>query len=291
MAESRSVLITGASRGIGRACALGLAVRGWRVFAGVRHESDGIALREEAGQAQLTPVRLDITDSSQIADAARLITESVGDRGLDGLVNNAGIAVAGPLEFVALADFREQLEINVVGSLAVTQAMLGLLRSAKGRLVMVSSLSGRVGLPMIGSYSASKAALEAISDTLRLELHEHGVSVSVVQPGPIETELVENSIRQAERRIEGLSALVSETYGPLMAASVATARGTMSDALPTAAVVRQVVHALESSRPKTRYLTIRAGWAVQFATNFLPDRWRDAAVLRVLSHYKARSSG
>jgi NAD(P)-dependent dehydrogenase (short-subunit alcohol dehydrogenase family) len=149
MAESRSVLITGASRGIGRACALGLAARGWRVFAGVRLEADGLALSEEVGEA-LTPVRLDVTDPDQIADAARLIARVVGTRGLDGLVNNAGIAVAGPLEFLPLADFRAQLETNVVGMLAVTQAMLGLLRLARGRLVMVSSLSGRIGLPLIG---------------------------------------------------------------------------------------------------------------------------------------------
>jgi NAD(P)-dependent dehydrogenase (short-subunit alcohol dehydrogenase family) len=290
MTEPRSVLITGASRGIGRACALGLAARGWRVFAGVRNVADGSALRDEAGE-RLRPIRLDITDADQIAEAAALIAEGVGDRGLDGLVNNAGIAVAGPLEFVPLTDFRAQLETNVVGTLAVTQAMLGSLRRAKGRLVMISSLSGRVGFPLIGPYCASKAAMEAMADSLRVELHAHGVSVSVVQPGPIETKLVEDSIRQAERRIEALPPLVMETYGPLMEASLASARGTMSDALPTEAVVRQVAHALESRRPKTRYLTVRGGWAYRMATNLTPDRWRDAVVRRVLAHYQARPSG
>jgi NAD(P)-dependent dehydrogenase (short-subunit alcohol dehydrogenase family) len=279
-------LITGASRGIGRACALGLAARGWRVFAGVRHEDDGRALRDAAGDS-LTPVRLDVTDARQIAEAATLIAETLGERGLNGLVNNAGVAVAGPLEFVPLADFRAQLETNVVGMLAVTQAMLGPIRRARGRLVMVSSLSGRVGFPLIGPYCASKAAMEAMADTLRAELHAQGVSVSVVQPGPIETELVEESIAQAERRFEGLPPLVMETYGSLMNAGLATARGTMSDALPTEAVVRQVVHALESSRPKTRYLTIRGGWAFRLTTNLVPDRWRDALVRRVLAHYLA----
>jgi NAD(P)-dependent dehydrogenase (short-subunit alcohol dehydrogenase family) len=290
MADSRSVLITGASRGIGRACALGLAARGWRVFAGVRLEGDGRALRVEGGE-NLTPILLDVTDAGQVADASRLVAEAVGERGLDGLVNNAGIAVAGPLEFVPLADFRAQLETNVVGTLAVTQALLGPLRRAKGRLVMVSSLSGRVGLPLIGPYCASKAAMEAMADTLRAELHEAGVFVSVVQPGPIETELVEDSIRQAERRVEGLPTLVMETYGPLVRAGLATARGTMGDALPTGSVVRQVTHALESRRPKARYLTIRGGWAFRLATNLVPDRWRDAVVRRVLAHYLARAPG
>ncbi len=280
MAEPRTVLITGASRGIGRACALGLAARGWRVHAGVRSEADGESLL--AGG--ITPVLLDVTDPDQVARAAR----EVGPGGLDALVNNAGIAVAGPLEFIPLADFRAQLETNVVGMLAVTQAMLGPLRAARGRLVMISSLSGRVGFPLIGPYCASKAAIEAMADALRVELRPHGVRVSVVQPGPIETSLVEDSIGQAERRVEALPADAREVYGPMMDDGLAAARGTMGDALPAASVVRQVIHALESRRPKTRYLTIRGGWAFRLATNVLPDPVRDAVVRRVLAHYGGR---
>jgi NAD(P)-dependent dehydrogenase (short-subunit alcohol dehydrogenase family) len=130
--------------------------------------------------------------------------------------------------------------------------------------------------------------MEAMADTLRVELHGQGVFVSVVQPGPIETKLVEDSIDQAERRVERLPPQAREIYGPLMDAGLASARGTMSDALPTAAVVRQVAHALESPRPKTRYLTVRGGWAFRLATNLLPDRWRDSVVRRVLSHYGGR---
>ena len=162
-----AVVITGASTGIGKACALELDRRGFRVFAGVRSESAAQELQAQAS-ARLTPVRIDVTDAASIAAAAETIARSVGDAGLAGLVNNAGIAVSGPLEIVPIDALRRQLEVNVIGPVAVTRSLLPLLRKARGRVVNMSSISGGVAAPYLGPYSASKFAMEAITDTLRL---------------------------------------------------------------------------------------------------------------------------
>ncbi|PYR57414.1 MAG: short-chain dehydrogenase/reductase, partial [Acidobacteria bacterium] len=166
---TRRVLITGSSTGIGEACARRLDAAGWRVFAGVRREEDGQRLR--AGMSsRLTPVLLEVTDAASMARAARTIGVEGADAGLDGLVNNAGIAVAGPLEYLPIADFRRQLEVNVVGPLAVTQALLPAIRARRGRIVLMGSIAGRMTVPFLGPYSASKFALEAMADALRVEL-------------------------------------------------------------------------------------------------------------------------
>src|SRR5690606_37555390 len=155
-----SVLVTGASKGIGEATVLRLAGAGWRVFGGVRREEDGAALRERAGES-VVPVLLDVTDAAQIEAAAATIRAATGGA-LQGVVNNAGIAVAGPLEFLPPEALRRQLEVNVIGQLAVTQAMMPMIRAASGRIVMVGSISGRSAMPFVGPYSASKFAMEAL---------------------------------------------------------------------------------------------------------------------------------
>ncbi len=174
MGKRKSVLVTGASSGIGRACVHALDERGWRVFAGVRREADALALARESS-ALVRPVRLDVTVASQIEEVAQLIDQEVGAGGLDALVNNAGIVKAGPLEFLPLADIREEFEVNTFGPIAITQGMLPLLRRANGRLVTISSASARIALPIIGPYAASKYALEAFLDALRLEVARTGV--------------------------------------------------------------------------------------------------------------------
>jgi len=163
---SPSVLITGSSTGIGWACALEMDRRGWRVFAGGRGDDAAGRLRAE-GSERLIPLRIDVTEADSIAAAARLIDETVGSAGLDGLVNNAGIAVPGPLEAVPITALRRQLEVNVIGHAAVTQAMLPMLRRARGRVVNISSVSGGLAAPYLGAYAASKFALAAINDSLR----------------------------------------------------------------------------------------------------------------------------
>ena len=174
----KRVLVTGASSGIGLASALRLAGAGWRVYGGVRTAADADALRQHG----IEPVELDVTDAAQI-DAA---TAAVGPE-LDGLVDNAGIAVAAPLELVPLDELRRQLEVNVVGQIAVLQAVLPALRRARGRVVLMGSIGGRSALPFLGPYAASKHALEALADSLRVELRPFGLAVSIVEPGSIAT--------------------------------------------------------------------------------------------------------
>src|SRR5262245_27461228 len=165
----KTILVSGASKGIGEACALQLAGQGHLVFAGVRKQQDADRLQSRGGE-RIVPLTLDVTSETDIRAAAVEMENRLEGRGLAGVVNNAGIAIACPLEFLPIAELRRQLEVNVVGQLAVTQAMLPLLRRATGRIVNIGSIAGRSALPMTGAYSASKYALEALTDSLRVEL-------------------------------------------------------------------------------------------------------------------------
>lgn len=276
-----AVLITGASTGIGRACALELDRRGFRVFAGVRSPAAGESLRTEAS-SRLTPLMLDVTDNAQIAAAVNAVGQALGDAGLVGLVNNAGIATAGPVELVPLDAWRRQFEVNVIGQIAVTQAFLPLLRKARGRIVNLSSVSGGLATPYLGPYCASKFAVEAITDALRLELRAWGIHVAAVEPGPIDTPIWEKSNRAADEMSEQA---VPERLA-LYQSDLETTRATIAEAARTAApverVVRAVVHALTARRPKTRYCI---GWQVRVAfkgLRMLPDRLRDWIILRAM---------
>jgi len=180
----KSALITGASTGIGRATALHLDRAGWRVFAGVRKEDDAASLRE-AGSERLAPLMLDVTDAGQIAVAAVRIGDSVGEAGLDGLVNNAGIAVPGPLETLPIEDFKRQIGVNMAAHVAVTQAMLPAIRTARGRIVFITSIGGLMAFPFFGAYHAAKFGLEAVGDVFRQELRPWGIKVAIVEPGSI----------------------------------------------------------------------------------------------------------
>ncbi len=270
----RAVVITGASTGIGAACALELDRRGFRVFAGVRTDAAAQRLRQQA-TGRLTPVTLDVTDPAGIAEAARTVAAAVGDEGLWGLVNNAGIVVAGPLELIPLEQLRRQLEINVVGPVAVTQAMLPLLRIGRGRIVNVGSLNGRLAVPFLGPYCASKFALEAITDALRPELRRWGIAVSVVEPGSVKTPIWEKTEAEADRLAQQAGPRLDDLYGRDIAAFRAMSHRQAEQGMPVQKVVRAVVHALTSRRPKTRYpLGSQTRWAI-FAARFLPDRLRD----------------
>ncbi len=182
----KSVVITGSSSGIGRACALALDRKGLRVFAGVRKHADGEALRQVAS-ASLIPVRLEVTDSTSIHAMAEQVADEVGDAGLHGLVNNAGTTLPGPIEYLALDDFRHQLEVNLVGQLAVTQALVPLLRRARGRVVNVTSAAGKAGVPLMAPYVAAKHGMEGLSDVMRLEFRRLGIDVAVIEPGFVGT--------------------------------------------------------------------------------------------------------
>jgi NAD(P)-dependent dehydrogenase (short-subunit alcohol dehydrogenase family) len=279
--SAAAILITGASTGIGRASAIELDRRGFRVFAGVRSAAAANQLRA-AASARLTPVEIDVTDLDGIAAAAKTIGEAVGDAGIVGLVNNAGIAVPGPLELLPIESLRRQFEVNVIGQMAVTQAFLPLLRKGRGRIVNISSASGGQASPYLGAYAASKFALEALTDALRLELRAWGIRVSAIEPGPIDTPIWEKALEQAEQMVAGVLPESMKLYeADLAAVRLAVAQATKT-ALPVERVVQAVVHALTAKRPKTRYFL---GWRVrvQFkALRMLPDRLRDRIVRRAI---------
>jgi NAD(P)-dependent dehydrogenase (short-subunit alcohol dehydrogenase family) len=270
----RSVVITGASTGIGAACAVRLDALGFRVFAGVRRAEDGEALQKECS-SRLMPISLDVTDPASIAAAAERVSAIVGDQGLAGLVNNAGIAVGGPIELVPMSAVRSQFEVNVFGQIAVTQAFLPLLRRGRGRVVNMGSIAGRAATPYIGLYSASKFAMEALTDALRSELQPWGIEVSIVEPGAIATQIWKKSARIADDMKAGLSDGARRLYGEQITSVRSSIQEVEKRAIPATAVAEAVVHALSAKRPKARYLVgidarIRAAMAA-----WLPDRVQD----------------
>ena len=275
-----AVVITGASTGIGAACAVELAGRGFCVFAGVRRPCDGERLKERS--PTIRPLLLDVTDAGQIATAAETVSRAVGDAGLAGLVNNAGIVVAGPLEILPLARLRLQLEVNVIGQIAVTQAFLPLLRKARGHIVNMGSFNGRIAAPYLAPYAASKHALEALSDALRLELRAWGIRVSLIEPGGTTTPIWDKSLAAADAWADGANHVGVGLYkGDLDAMREAT-RKLAAAALPVHSVVRCVVHALTARRPWSRY---PVGLKVNLlfrARKWVPDRIWDWIIERSL---------
>jgi NAD(P)-dependent dehydrogenase (short-subunit alcohol dehydrogenase family) len=268
------VLISGASTGIGRACALDLAARGVRVFAGVRRLEDGEALRAAGGHA-VVPVRLDVTDAPSIAAAVEAVAAANGERALSGLVNNAGIVVAGPLEFLPLDALRHSFEANVVGLLALTQACLPSLRAASGRIVNMSSISGRFASPLLGPYAASKFAVEALSDALRRELAPWDIPVVLVEPGKVATPIWEKSAAAARTLLEGLPAEANGYYGAAIERSRARAERAARTGIPAEEVAAVVHAALTAARPRTRYLVGRDARIGALLARWLPDRFLD----------------
>ncbi|MGE0506890.1 MAG: SDR family oxidoreductase [Solirubrobacterales bacterium] len=247
----KAALVTGTSTGIGRATALALDRRGWQVFAGVRREEDAASLRAE-GSERLAPLVLDVTSPEQIAAAAeRVAAESEG--GLHGLVNNAGIAVPGPLETLPLDEFRRQLEVGLVSYLAVTQALLPQIRGAGGRVVFLSSIGGRVPFPLNGAYHAAKFGTEAIGDVFRQELAPWGIRVSIIEPGSIDTPIWARGEENADQ-VLARSPQTEELYGQAIEKFREVVRQTADRGIPPERVAKRIVHALESKRPRSRYL-------------------------------------
>ncbi len=242
-----AVLISGASRGIGRATALRLAAAGWDVLATVRRPEDGAALEAEAGE-RLRALELDVTDEEQLAALEGQLPER-----LDAVVNNAGVVVSGPLESLSAAELRNQFDVNVVGAVALTNLVLPRLRASRGRIVFLSSLSGRVSTPMTGAYNASKFALEAVADAWRLELRQWGIAVILVEPAMTDTDLW----RQAPETLAAAEAEMSAEHRQLYADHLDGMRRTVPRiqkmAKPVDTVTAVVERALTSARPKARY--------------------------------------
>jgi NAD(P)-dependent dehydrogenase (short-subunit alcohol dehydrogenase family) len=277
----QSALVTGASTGIGRATALRLDRDGWRVFAGVRREKDAASLRAE-GSDRLAPVTLDVTDAAQVAAAAGLVGDAVGEGGLDGLVNNAGIAVLGPLETIPIDDFRRQIEVNLTGQVAVTQAMLPLVRRASGRVVFVSSIGGRMALPFGAPYHAAKFGVEAVADCLRQELAPWKIDVAVIEPGSIDTPIWERGEQIADEVATRAPAAQEELYGATIERFRAAVRRTADRGIAPEKVARAVAHALTARRPRTRYLVGADAHGQALAGRLLPDRAFDWVIARAM---------
>lgn len=274
---ARTALVTGASTGIGEACALRLDKHGWRVFAGVRKEADGERLRQQASQ-QLTPIMLDVTNQAQIEAAAQTISGAIGEAGLAGLVNNAGISINGPLEFLTSEDLRQQLEVNVVGQVAVTRAFLPMIRQARGRIVNIGSIGGKMSTPFLGPYCASKHAIEALTDALRQELRPWGIHVAVVEPGSITTPLWEKGQQAAGDMQQHLPEEGTQLYGKAITALREAARKFEKAGIPPDRVARAVEHALTSGRPRTRYIVGFDATLQRIIRGVVPDRIRDRLV-------------
>lgn len=277
----KSALVSGASTGIGRAAALEMDAQGWRVFATVRREEDGAALREAASE-RLEPVILDVTDAGQIAAVAEQVAREVGEAGLDGLVNNAGIAVLSPLETIPVDDFRNQIEVNLTAQVAVTQAFLPLIRRARGRIVFVSSIGGRMALPFGGPYHASKYGIEAVADCLRQELRPWKIGVAVIEPGSIDTPIWERGERIADEVSERAHDSQDELYGKAIERFRAAVKRTAERGIPPEKVAKPIFHALTARRPRTRYVVGTDARSQALARRLLPDRAFDALVARVM---------
>jgi len=276
-----NVLVTGASTGIGESCARWLDARGHRVFAGVRRDADGERLRAGASD-RLTPVLLDVTDAGAIESARTRIEAILGANGMDGLVNNAGIAVAGPLEYLEIAALRRQLDVNVVGQVAVMQAFLPLIRRVRGRIVFIGSISGRLSSPFLAPYSASKFALEAIADAARIELSPWGIHVALLEPGSIATPIWRKPADAGVDTDPVRAQALARDYGAALAGFQRLVQATARRGISTEVVAAVIERALTDRRPRTRY-AVGADAKVQLAlAPFLSDRMRDFLVRRVM---------
>lgn len=278
----RHVLITGASTGIGRACAVHLAARGWMVHAGVRKAADGAALEREGGPS-LKAVEIDVTDAGSIAAAAAQLKRRVGGQGLSGLVNNAGVCYFGPVECVPLEEWRRQFEVNVFGQIAVTQAMLPLMRAAGGgaAIVMMSSIAGRIGQPILGPYCSSKFALEAVADALRCELLRENIRVSLIEPGAIKSEIWRKAMDDAKTLAQ--TRAVPERYQALMDGTAKIAAEAERRAIPAGRVAVQVERCLTRRRPAVRRLIGMDAKSSALMVRVLPRRWFDRLLVAVMT--------
>jgi NAD(P)-dependent dehydrogenase (short-subunit alcohol dehydrogenase family) len=283
-----TALITGASTGIGEATTLRLARAGWTVFAGVRDPAAGERLVRDAGSGtgRVLALTLDVTNTEQVAQAAARVAQETGQGSpaspgrLDALVNNAGVGVGGPLELIPIESLRMQLEVNVLGQIAVTQALLPALRSARGRIVFLSSVGGRVSMAFTAPYAASKHAIEAIGDALRVELHTSNVQVALMEPGSVATPIWDKSRAEADE--VSVPDSLQQQYGHVPAAMDKVLKDTAKRGIPAEEVAETIERALTARRMKARYLIGRDARVMVFARRLLPDHVFDRLARRVL---------
>lgn len=276
----KAVLITGVSSGIGYETAKLLLAHGYEVFGSVRAQADAARVQTELG-AHLTPLLFDVTDHGAMATAVSQLQAALGDNGLYALVNNAGISTPGPLMYMPLDAFRQQFEVNLFGLLDLTQQCLPLLGAREnapylpGRIINISSVSGKIVYPFMGAYAASKHALEAVSDALRRELMLFGVDVVLIEPGTVQTPIVGKFAEQVR-------AYMDTAYGRLLRPLQASVAEREASALPVSVVSQTILKALEATTPKTRYALPRKRLTGWWLPRWLPDRWFDKIVARQL---------
>jgi NAD(P)-dependent dehydrogenase (short-subunit alcohol dehydrogenase family) len=278
-AAAKSILITGASSGIGRATALRLARAGWHVFASVRNEADATALKTAAGDG-LETVRLDLGDERSIALAAEDVALRLGGRGLDGLVNNAGIGKVSPTEHISLDALREIYQVNLFGQIAVLQAFLPLVRMAKGRIINMGSVGDHVAPPFAGALSSSKAAFASMSAALRMEVRPQGVHVCIIEPGAINTPAAGKTLGGIEQAIAGMPPAGIGLYGQAMRRMVRTFAQTEQHGSPPEVVARVIERALTDRNPRPRYRAGKDAAKLTLLARLLPEKLLDRAILR-----------
>ncbi len=278
-ATEKSAVVTGASTGIGRAICEALVGAGWRVFGSVRKEKDAETLKAALGP-QFTPLVFDVTDEAGVKAGAKAVEAALGGKTLGALVNNAGIAVGGPMRYIALKEIERQLDVNLYGPIRATQAFLPLLGADKrfsgtpGRIVNMSSVAGKMAAPFMAPYAISKHALEAFSESLRRELLVHGIDVIVIGPGAIKTPI------WAKADEIDVEAYKGTEYYDLMSQMRASMQSYGGEGLPPEAVGVLVREALESAAPKTRYAILKNKFLMWTLPNILPKRVVDNAVAK-----------
>lgn len=286
--EQPAVLVTGASSGIGWATVECLVQDGCLVFAGVRKEADGDRLLATF-RDRVHPLRLDVTSAGEIEEARRVIETRLDGRGLAGLVNNAGIAIGGPLEYVSPDTLRRQLEVNVIGLHATTCAFLGMVRQGHGRIVHVGSISGRIGSPFIGPYAASKHAVEALTDALRMELMPEGIHVAVIEPGQVRTPIWNKGVTLSSAIADAIPPDGMARYGSRLKAFRFLLEQAPRHAMEPQEVAAAVRHALFASEPRTRYVLGRDARVRLLLSRVLPNRVMDALVGRFFAKLERRA--
>lgn len=268
---SGAVVVTGASTGIGRATALLLDAEGYRVFAGVRKEADARELSQE-GSDRLTPLTIDVTEADQIESARQQVTGALGDQGLVGLVNNAGVGGGGPIEFMSLDELRNTLEVNLIGQVAVTQAFIPLIRKRKGTIVFIASIGGRIASPFMSPYNTSKFAIEALGESLRHELRPWGIDVAVVEPGSIDTEIWTKGNEQLREQLGEMPEDARRLYGRQVTRFGEVLNETASRGIAPEKVAEVIHKAIASDKPRHRYLVGTDAKIGARLKGTLPDR-------------------
>ncbi|WP_094361046.1 SDR family oxidoreductase [Mycobacterium marinum] len=270
------VVVTGASSGIGRSTALRLASAGWHVYAGVRRAADGEALQAASSGGQLSPLLMDVTVAEQIDAAVGMVGEHAGAAGLDGLVDNAGIGVASPVEMVPLDALRQQLEVNVVGQIAVTQALLPLLRRAAGRIVVIASIGDRFTPPFGGPLAASKAAIATLADALRQEVAPWGIKVVMIEPASINSGAADKLERDAKKAIDEFGADGARLYRDAYLGMVKAALSRERRGSPPTVVADLVLKVLTTARPHARNVVGKDARMLATVSRWLPTPALDA---------------